>query len=199
MNIFIVYAHPSDNSFTYQAKESFIKGLADAGHNVTISDLYKMNFSETFTEAEYLREAFYDDTKPIPTDVLEEQQKINSADVIAFIYPVFWTEAPAKLVGWFQRVWTYGFAYGNNPQMKILEKALFLVTMGGPLDDKVRQEQVEAMKKVMLGDRINTRAKETEFIVFDHMTRGCGNDKIRAERAEQFLKQAYEIGYGISL
>ena len=32
----------------------------------------------------------------------------------AFIYPVFWTEAPAKLVGWFDRVWSYGLAYGEK-------------------------------------------------------------------------------------
>jgi len=197
MNILVIYAHPSDNSFTYQVKESFIKGLGEAGHTVVVSDLYKMNFSETFTESEYLREAFYDETKPVPTDVVQEQQKINSADAIAFIYPVFWTEAPAKLVGWFQRVWTYGFAYGDSPQMKTLEKAVFIVTMGGSLDDEIRQEQVEAMKTVMLGDRINTRAKETDFVVFDRMTRGYGNDETRAERAELFLKQAYEVGTAV--
>jgi NAD(P)H dehydrogenase (quinone) len=197
MNILVVYAHPSENSFTYQVKESFIKGLAEAGHNVAVSDLYKMNFSETFTESEYLREAFYDEKKPVPEDVLSEQCKINSADAIAFIYPVFWTEAPAKLVGWFQRVWTYGFAYGDNPQMKTLEKAVFLVTMGGALEDKIRQEQAEAMKTVMLGDRISTRAKKTEFVVFDRMTRGYGNDETRFRRAEQFLKQAYQIGFEI--
>jgi len=197
MNILVIYAHPSDRSFTYQVKESFIKGLAEAGHNVAVSDLYKMNFSETFTESEYLREAFYDETKPVPTDVVQEQQKINSADAIAFIYPVFWTEAPAKLVGWFQRVWTYGFAYGDSPKMKTLKKAVFLVTMGGSLDDEIRQEQVKAMKTVMLGDRINTRAKVTEFVVFDRMTRGYGNDETRARLAEKFLKQAYEMGAGL--
>lgn len=63
-------------------------------------------------------------------DVLLEQEKIQNSDAIVFIYPVFWTEAPAKLVGWFDRVWTTGFAYNPNPAMKVLEKALFIVCAG---------------------------------------------------------------------
>ena len=112
-------------------------------------------------------------------------------DILTFIYPVFWTEAPAKLVGWFQRVWTYGFAYGNHAAMKQLDKALFLVTMGGDLNELVRQEQLEAMKTVMLEDRINERAKEKEMIVFDRMSRDYPN---REANFERFLKMAYQIG-----
>lgn len=193
MNVLIVYAHPSDNSFTYQVKEKFVQSLEAVGHTVEISDLYKMNFCETFSEQEYLREAFYRNDLPIPDDVLKEQQKINSADIIAFIYPVFWTEAPAKLVGWFQRVWTFGFAYGDNPTMKMLEKALFMVTMGGTLEDKVRREQVEAMKTVMVGDRINNRVAKTEFVVFDHMTRGYGNDETREKNSATFLEKVEKL------
>lgn len=193
MNIFIVYCHPSSNSFTFKVKESFIRGITDAGHSFVISDLYFMGFNSVFSESEYLREAFYDDTKELADDILIEQKKINAADVIVFIYPDFWTEAPSLLVGWFQRVWTYGFAYGKT-DMKTLDKALFLVTMGGSLKDDIRVKQVEAMKTVMIGDRINNRAKTSEMIVFDEMTRGYGNDGKRNENIDIFLKQAYELG-----
>lgn len=195
MKVLIIYCHPCKNSFTYDVKNSFIKGLQEAGHEYEITDLYEMNFNETFSENEYLREAFYNQRIPISDEVRKEQEKINAADVITFIYPVFWTEAPAKLVGWFQRVWTYGFAYGDSPSMKQLKKALFLVTLGGSLKDKVRVEQVEAMKTVMLGDRISSRAIKKEMIVFDQMTRGYGNDGQRKINIEKFLKQAFELGY----
>ncbi len=193
MNVLIVYCHPSSNSFTYKVKEAFAKGVTDAGHSVVISDLYAMRFNAVFSENEYLREAFYDEKKETPHDVLLEQDKINSADVIAFIYPNFWTEAPALLVGWFQRVWTYGFAYGEK-SMKTLEKALFLVTMGGSMKDEIRIRQVEAMKTIMIGDRMNNRAKTCEMIVFDEMTRGYGNDVRRSANEERFVRQAYELG-----
>lgn len=195
MKILIIYGHPSKNSFTYLVKESFIKGLTDAGHSFELSDLYEMKFNETFKEQEYIREAFYNDSLPVAEDVLEEQRKINEADMIAFIYPVFWTEAPEKMVGWFQRVWTYGFAYGPKARMKQLEKAIFLVTMGGSLQDEIRRKQVDAMKTVMLGDRINERAKEKIMFIFDEMTRDSDNADNWEKRSKKFQKEAYQIGY----
>lgn len=194
MKIFIVYCHPCQDSFTCKVKEAFLKGLTDAGHSYEISDLYAMKFDPVFSESEYRREAFYRTALPVPSDVLEEQRKISNADIIVFMYPVFWTECPAVLTGWFQRVWTYGFAYGADSTMKLLEKALFLVTMGGSMSDTVRQEQINAMKTVMVGDRIHNRAKSSEMIFFDEMTRGYGNDENRNERIRKFTEQVYHIG-----
>lgn len=94
MKVFVVYCHPCNNSFTFMSED------------------------------EYIREGFYQFDCPISEDVLIEQQKINNADAIVFIYPDFWTASPAMLEGWFQRVWSYGFAYGDNPSMKYLEKAI---------------------------------------------------------------------------
>ncbi|MGN0650450.1 MAG: NAD(P)H-dependent oxidoreductase [Oscillospiraceae bacterium] len=199
MNVFVVYCHPSQNSFTFSVKESFIKGLKDGGHSFEVSDLYADKFNPVMSEEEYLREGFYHIDYPIPEDVLNEQAKINRADAIAFIYPDFWTASPAMLEGWFQRVWTYGFAYGDNPSMKCLEKALFLVTMGGSLNDEIRRVQLEAMKTVMVGDRIKNRAKKCEVYAFDRMTRGYGNDAEREARAEVFCRRAYDLGKTIHL
>ena len=70
---------------------------------------------------------------------------------------------------------------------------MFLVTMGGALKDEIRREQLEAMKTVMVGDRIRNRAKACEVFVFDQMTRGYGNDNNRNERIEKFSRKAYDI------
>ena len=199
MKIFIVYCHPSQDSFTCIVKDSFIKGLEDAGHTYEISDLYADKFNPVMSEEEYIREAFYKLDSSISEDVLKQQKKINNADAIVFIYPDFWTASPAMLEGWFQRVWTYGFAYGDNPSMKCLEKAIFLVTMGGSLDDEIRRTQLEAMKTVMVGDRIRNRAKKCEVYAFDQMTRGYGNDENRKKRIKEFSQKAYEIAKTIDL
>ena len=98
------------------------------------------------------------------------------------------------LEGWFQRVLTYRFAYGANPSMKQLEKAIFLVTMGGSLNDEIRRIQLDAMKTVMIGDRIHNRARQCEMYVFDEMTRGYGNDENRSARSTLFNEKAYHIG-----
>ena len=193
LNVLVVYCHPCENSFTNIIKNSFIKGLEDTGNNYIISDLYKDGFNPIMSESEYNREGFYRLDRNVPSDVIREQEKINASDAIVFIYPDFWTASPAMLEGWFQRVWTYGFAYGDSPKMKVLEKALFLITMGGSLNDEIRKEQLEAMKTIMVGDRIRNRAKKCEVYAFDQMTRGYGNDNNRNERIERFSAKAYEI------
>lgn len=144
MKAFIVYCHPSEESFTRNIRDSFIKGIVDSGNDYILSDLYKMNFKSDMSEKEYLRDARYQDSDDIAADVLLEHEKIDSSDAIVFIYPVFWTEAPAKLVGWFDRVWTYGFAYGENKRMKMLDKALILCSAGNPLDRPLRNSACSA-------------------------------------------------------
>ncbi|MDO5559864.1 MAG: NAD(P)H-dependent oxidoreductase [Oscillospiraceae bacterium] len=196
-NIFIVYCHPSHNSFTYKVREAFIEGLKNASHSYEISDLYDMNFNPVFSEEEYLREAFYCEEKTVPEDVLKEQEKINKADAVVFIYPDFWTASPAMLEGWFQRILTYGYAYGENARMKPIKKAVFLITMGGSMSDKIRREQLEAMETIMIGDRLRSRAEECEVHVFDEMTRGYSNDKHREEKAVIYLKKARKLAENI--
>ena len=95
MRVFIVYCHPSEDSFTKNIRDAFIKGITDSGNEYVISDLYKMDFNADMSEQEYLRDANYRNTPDVAADVLAEHEKINSSDAIAFIYPVFWTEAPA--------------------------------------------------------------------------------------------------------
>ena len=190
MRAFIVYCHPSEDSFTRHVRDAFIKGITDSGNEYILSDLYKMGFRTDMTEEEYLRDAYYRDTPDVAGDVLAEQEKINSSDAIVLIYPVFWSEAPAKLVGWFDRVWTYGFAYGEKT-MKTLEKGLILCSAGNP---KERLEQfgiLDSMKKVMLGDRLFDRVRQAEFIVFDNTSREFG---LREENWDRNLERAYEEG-----
>ena len=191
MKAFIVYCHPSEDSFTSHVRDSFIKGIVDSGNEYILSDLYKMDFKSDMTEQEYLRDANYRNTPAVAADVLAEHEKINSADAIVFIYPVFWTEAPAKLVGWFDRVWSYGFAYGGNKKMKMLEKGLILCSAGNPLERLEQFGLLESMKKVMLGDRLFNRVKEAEFIVFDSTSR---ENPLREQNWDKNLEKAYEKG-----
>ena len=172
-------------------RDSFIKGIVDSGNEYILSDLYKMDFKSDMTEQEYLRDANYRNTPAVAADVLAEHEKINSVDAIVFIYPVFWTEAPAKLVGWFDRVWSYGFAYGGNKKMKMLEKGLILCSAGNPLERIEQFGLLDSMKKVMLGDRLFNRVKEAEFIVFDSTSR---ENPLREQNWDKNLEKAYEKG-----
>ena len=190
MKAFIVYCHPSEDSLTRHIRDSFIKGITDSGNEYIISDLYKMDFKADMTEEEYLRDAYYRNTPEPAEDVLAEQAKINSSDAIVFIYPVVWTEAPAKLVGWFDRVWTYGFAYGDRT-MKELDKGLILCSAGNPLERLEKFGYLDSMKRVMLGDRLSDRVKQADFIVFDNTSR---ENELRVSNWDKNLQRAYDIG-----
>ncbi len=194
MKVFIVYCHPSEDSFTRCVRDAFIRGLEDAGHEYVISDLYRMDFRTDMTEQEYLRDAYYRNTPDPADDVLAEQAKVNASDAIVFIYPVFWSEAPAKLVGWFDRVWSYGFAYGEKT-MKTLEKGLILCSAGNPVDRLEQFGILDSMKKVMLGDRLFGRVRQAEFVLFGDTSR---ENELREKNWDRNLRTAYEKGKNLS-
>ncbi|MDR2492470.1 MAG: NAD(P)H-dependent oxidoreductase [Coriobacteriales bacterium] len=164
MYVHIVYAHPSTESFTHAVLVAFMRGLFEARHSHTVSDLYAMSFNPELGLAEYEREHNYHNAAPVPDDVVAEQDKLNAADVWAFIYPVWWTDCPAKLKGWFDRVWTVGFAY--HPQtVEQAKKAIVICTAGHTVEHLRETGCYQAMETVMLTDRIYDRAKAKEFIV----------------------------------
>lgn len=134
MNILLIYAHPSDKSFNHATKEAFIRGAQKVGHVVDVIDLYKDGFDPVLG-----------DTNPraeLGEDVLAYQERIKKADYLAFIYPTFWYSAPAILEGFFDKVFTSGFAYKYIPtifkKMKRpigllpVKKAVVIESYGGP-------------------------------------------------------------------
>lgn len=168
MRVHVVYAHPSEDSFTARIRDQFLCGLEQGGHSYTLSDLYAKGFVSDLSESEYRREASYDGTLPVAEDVREEQELIEAADALVFIYPLFWTEAPAKLVGWFSRVWTRGYASpsATGPRtMKTLRRALCLCVAGYSVEKHAEEGRLSSMRNIMLGDRIADRATEKELIV----------------------------------
>lgn len=168
MNILIVYAHPSKKSYTFQVLERLKLALNTENWNVEISDLYASNFVSDMSEEEYEREGFAKIQLPISTDVLAEQEKIEKADCIIFLYPVWWCDCPAKLKGWFDRVYSVGYAYGQNEtsrKMKTIPYGLVLCTAGHPNEFLHEIEIAESMEKIMLEDRLGKRFTHKEMII----------------------------------
>jgi len=178
--VHIVFAHPSHDSFTGSLLDAFVRGLADGGHEYTISDLYAMGFDPVLNIAEYERESRYAANLPVHQDVAAEQAKLNAADVWVFLYPVWWTDCPAILKGWFDRVWTVGYAYDSahveanretglacTPSIRVARKALVLCAAGHTEAQLRESGCYQAMETTMLADRIFTRATHKELIVFD--------------------------------
>ncbi|MFC4476099.1 NAD(P)H-dependent oxidoreductase [Flavobacterium chungangensis] len=168
MNILIVYAHPSKKSYTFQVLERLKLALNTEKWNVEISDLFASNFVSDMSEEEYEREGFAKTKLSISTDVLAEQEKIEKADCIIFLYPVWWSDCPAKLKGWFDRVYSVGYAYGQNEtsrKMKTIPYGLVICTAGHPNEFLHEIEIAQSMEKIMLEDRLGKRFTHKEMII----------------------------------
>jgi len=168
MNVVIVYSHPSSKSYTFQVLEQLRAVFAAQQWNVDVSDLYAMNFQSDMSEAEYEREGLSDITRAIPDDVLREHDKIENADCVIFLYPVWWSDCPAKLKGWFDRVYTTGYAYKHNEQhrkMKAVPYGLVICTAGHPNDFLTEIGIAASMQNIMLDDRLGKRFKHKDMLI----------------------------------
>lgn len=196
MHIHIIYAHPGKKSFTHRVFQEFTKGLDDAGHKYSVSDLYELNFLTDMDIEQYRREMGNDPEAPVPADVKKEQEKVNAADALVFIYPVWWSDCPARLKGWFDRVWTHGYAYfyDDSPERKSLikpDKALVLCTAGHTVEHLEETGIDGAMRCIMLDDRLgNVGIKHAEMVILGGTTAGGDRQK------EIHLARAYELGKG---
>ena len=194
MQVYVLFAHPSKKSFTGDVLESFTLGLRDAGHSFEVADLYAMNFQSELNLPEYKRETGLDPNAEVPLDVKAEQEKINKANALVFIYPVWWCDCPAKLKGWFDRVFTFGYAYqyinGEHFTSKIhIEKALVLCSAGHTVEHLEEIGIAQSMRCIMLKDRLlGVGVKQAEMEILGGTT--VGGDTLR----KKHLKRAYLLG-----
>ncbi|OKP94283.1 NAD(P)H-dependent oxidoreductase [Paenibacillus sp. P46E] len=132
MKHLVVYAHPSAESFNHAILETTVQALKKKGHEVVVRDLYALNFQPVLKPED--TEAMRNGNTPV--DILTEQKFITEADVVTFIYPIWWTGLPAILKGYVDRVFSYGFAYayGATGIDKLLtgKKGLIINTHGTP-------------------------------------------------------------------
>jgi NAD(P)H dehydrogenase (quinone) len=105
MNISIILAHPHPGSFNHAIAEAAASALCNAGHRVTIHDLYAEQFDPILSADEIPREA------RLPPGIASHCSEIAKADGIVIVHPDWWGMPPAILKGWIDRVLRPGIAY----------------------------------------------------------------------------------------
>jgi NAD(P)H dehydrogenase (quinone) len=197
MHVYILFAHPGKESFNRAVLDAFVRGLEDAGHSFEVADLYEIEFESEMDAEQYMREVGEDPDAPVPADVQAQQEKIDTADALAFIYPVWWSDCPAKLKGWFDRVLTHGYAYfydaDEQRSTKIeIEKAIVLCSAGHPVEHLEEIGIAESMRRIMLNDRLlGVGVKEAKMEILGGMM--PNDDTYRQAN----LERAYELGRGL--
>lgn len=112
MHSLVLFAHPQPESLTGETARTLAAALRTAeGHTAEVADLAADGFDPRFTATDL---AAMRGQTPVPADVRREQQRVERADAVVLVYPVYWWGMPGLLKGWIDRVISYGWAYGDD-------------------------------------------------------------------------------------
>jgi NAD(P)H dehydrogenase (quinone) len=123
VNVLWVYAHPESRSLNAALRDVGTNVLQQAGHRVTVSDLYAMSWKAALDRDDFgdLHDAPTElsrtskcaqEAGTVADDIRTEQRKLVEADTLVLQFPLWWYATPAILKGWIDRVFAKGFAYG---------------------------------------------------------------------------------------
>jgi len=145
MKTHIIYAHPNVKSFNNAILKVVSNSLEANKVAYTISDLYATNFNPILKQA---------DRNGQSKDLVAEHQKVTQADLIITIYPVWWTQMPAILKGYIERVFAYIFAHQSNKNetpTNLLDskKAVIISTFGHPYAFYEKEGYLSAFEKTV--------------------------------------------------
>jgi len=147
MKVLVVYSHPNPKSFNHAILETTLETLKAGDHEVRVRDLYAQGFDPVLKGSDFVALQ----AGALPADILAEQAEITWAEVMVFVYPVWWTGLPAMIKGYIERVYLHGFAYvyadGGIKALLKGKKALIINTTGTPTEMYDANGMSAAMRK----------------------------------------------------
>jgi putative NADPH-quinone reductase len=121
MKVVIVFNHPYEGSYCNAILNSVKHGLQQANHGIDIINLDKEGFNPVMTSQDL--KAFRN-KQPVDPKVIEYKNRLEKADHVVFIFPIWWELMPALMKGFIDKVIFPGVAYdyvnGSNTRMKPL-------------------------------------------------------------------------------
>ena len=153
MHSLIVVAHPEPHSLTHAvaARISDAIASADARNSVTVADLASEGFDPRFNADDM---ALFRQSGAVPADVAAEHARLDAADTLVLVYPLYWWSFPALLKGWNDRVFTQGWAYADGADGKVEKKLqrlqVHLVGLGGAGAEMIERRGYGAAMKTQI-------------------------------------------------
>ncbi|MDQ0640055.1 NAD(P)H dehydrogenase (quinone) [Pedobacter sp. W3I1] len=160
MKVVIVFNHPHEGSFGNAILDAVIKGLQSANHEVDLMHLDKDGFKPVMSKADL--KAFVEH-KPIDPQVIDYNERLEKADHLIFIFPIWWDLMPAMTKGFVDRVLTPGIVYDHHPRgfglvplLKNLKGVTIITTMNKPkimysllIGNLIRKAMIKSVFKTM--------------------------------------------------
>jgi len=121
-----VFAHPEKNSFNGALFQTAQDVFSANGHEVKVSDLYRMGFNPVSDRANFqsvkdpayfkqqVEEVYATVNDSFADDIEAELQKLEWCDLLILQFPLWWFSMPAILKGWVDRVFAAERVYGRG-------------------------------------------------------------------------------------
>ncbi|MBL6458560.1 NAD(P)H-dependent oxidoreductase [Belnapia sp. T6] len=194
MHALIVVSHPDPASLTHAVARQVMAGLGTHPDTTSeLADLAAEGFDPRFTLTDV---AQFNGRGAAGPDILAEQRRIDRADLLVLVYPVYWWSMPGLLKGWIDRVFTGGWAYaelpGGGTEKRLGRLPVQLLGIGGAdAGTMARRGYAEAMRT------------QIDHGIFGYCGAPVvGSDLLLHEDApsrERALRRAFEIGAGLAV
>ena len=132
MKVLVLHAHPVDASYGAALHRQTIAGLEKAGHSVDDCNLYAERFDPVMSYRDCV--GYYDipaNRRAVETHV----RRLEEANALVIVSPVWTLGFPAILKGYFDRVWLPGVAFALvdgrvAPRLANITKLAAVMTYG---------------------------------------------------------------------
>jgi NAD(P)H dehydrogenase (quinone) len=102
--ILIINGHPNKESLNYYLAEAYKKGAIEAGVEVKEIIIADLQFNPNLSGG-------YQSRTELESDLLEAWEKIQWADHLVWVHPVWWGGLPAIMKGFIDRLFLPGMAF----------------------------------------------------------------------------------------
>ena len=167
MKILVLFAHPVETSFQAALHAHVVETLTAAGHSVDDCDLYAEEFDPRLTRTERLA---YHEPDADRSAIQPYIDRLQSAEALVLVFPVWNFGYPAILKGFFDRVFLPGVSFrmvdGQAvPALDHIRRVAAIATYGGSrlrailLGDPVRRSVARVLRAQTVGARLSYLAQ----------------------------------------
>lgn len=119
MSSLVVVSHPDPDSLTQHVSRATVQAIRATGDRVELADLSAEGFDPRFSQGDL---DLFRGNAITPADVRAEQERIDRAEHLVLVFPMYWWSMPALLKGWIDRVFVSGWAYDLVPGGGLVKK-----------------------------------------------------------------------------
>lgn len=193
MRVLVLFAHPVETSYQAALHTRVVESLKHAGHEVDDCDLYEEDFDPRLSREERLA---YHDLDADRSAVAGYVERLQSANALVLVFPVWNFGYPAILKGFFDRVFLPGVSFRMKdgqvvPALNNLKRTAAVVTYGGSrlraflLGDAPRKQVTRVLRAQTLG------APQDYLALYDL-------NRASAQKRERFLERVQNVMEGFT-